>query len=84
MNIVDEQKANDESISVDQDHNNITVTEENDFGLLRAKLVSLKLDLNKKEVLLNEKDCELEVAQVELADANVKALDMKREIDAKN
>ena len=46
-------------------------------------MVSLKLDLNKKEVLLNEKDCELEVAQVELADANVKALDMKREIDAK-
>ena len=57
---------------------------EKDFEMLRATNISLKLALMKKESIINDQNIELESVQVELAEASIKALDLKKEIEEKN
>ena len=62
-----------EEMTPDQDHDylaneNVNKDEANDFDMLRAMNISLKLELDAKNTLINEKDNDLKVAQLEITE----------------
>ena len=77
-----------EELPLDQDHNpsqdDKRDVNDNDLELLRAKNLTLKIELEKKELLLNERENELKLAQLEISElTNDKHL-LKEEVRGKN
>ena len=71
-NIVNENENDDddmEELPFDQDHNSFLVDEENDnqndVDLLRATIVSLKIEIDKRDIIINEKENTNLAAQLE-------------------
>ena len=66
----------------DHDPDDLLLVEE-DIGdmMMKAQLISLQMDLKKKDVLLNEKDNELAVKDIELADTKERMYTMKKELE---
>ena len=64
-------------ISPDQDHNYLKENEEP--SLLKATILSLKLDIQKRDSIINEKDDDLATAKVELENFAIAAHDLRKE-----
>ena len=71
----------------DQDHNSQAVNEEddnsNDIDLLRAKNVSLKIEIENCEVRINEKENELKNVYLEVSELSKAVHNLKKETNDK-
>ena len=74
-----------EDISPDQNHNNL-LTEENDnqSDLVRAKNIALKIEIENKDLLLNEKENELKDAQLKVSELANEAHSLKDDLLSKD
>ena len=73
-------------ISPDQDHNYLETEskEDEEPNLLKARIVSLKLEIQKRDAIINEKDNDLAVAKEELESFRITVNELKKDIVDKN